>query len=94
MNMTSQPKQIIMDILHIIGYADDKDAYADKFLQLCIQHASKEMIDKKTTRNYNFFLKKATKDLFIEFIDSVYSSLYENQKKKLDSFLLDLSIVK
>ena len=32
--MIQDPKQLLMDILIIIDYQDDKEIYADEFLQL------------------------------------------------------------
>ncbi|MBI4098218.1 MAG: hypothetical protein HY426_04235 [Candidatus Levybacteria bacterium] len=37
--MNSNPKQIILQVLEIIGYSDDKEKYADDFLALCFQKA-------------------------------------------------------
>lgn len=33
------PKQIILQVLEIIGYEDDKEKYANDFLSLCLQKA-------------------------------------------------------
>lgn len=37
--MNTNPKQIILKVLEIIGYEDDKDKYANDFLALCLQKA-------------------------------------------------------
>lgn len=37
--MKNDPKQIILQVLEIIGYEDDKDKYANDFLSLCLQKA-------------------------------------------------------
>lgn len=37
--MNHDPKQIILQVLEIIGYEEDKDKYANDFLALCLQKA-------------------------------------------------------
>ncbi len=37
--MNQDPKQIILQVLGIIGYEGDKDKYANDFLSLCLQKA-------------------------------------------------------
>lgn len=37
--MNHDPKQIILQVLEIIGYEDDKEKFANKFLSLCLQKA-------------------------------------------------------
>lgn len=37
--MNKDPKQIILQVLGIIGYEGDKDKYANDFLALCLQKA-------------------------------------------------------
>lgn len=35
--MNQNPKRIILQVLEIIGYEDDKDKFANDFLSLCLQ---------------------------------------------------------
>lgn len=37
--MNQNPKQIILKVLEIIGYEDDKEKFANEFLSLCLQQA-------------------------------------------------------
>ncbi len=39
MDKNKDPKQIILQVLEIIGYEDDKEKYANEFLTLCLQKA-------------------------------------------------------
>jgi len=42
--MNSNPKQIILQVLEIIGYEGDKSKYANDFLSLCLQKAFMSLV--------------------------------------------------
>jgi hypothetical protein len=43
--MKNDPKQIILEVLSIIGYENDKDKFASEFVTLCMQKAVSNLIN-------------------------------------------------
>lgn len=42
--MNTNPKEILIEVLNIIGYSEDKNIFVDKFIELCVQQALTKLI--------------------------------------------------
>lgn len=51
--MNQNPKDIIIKVLEIIGYADDKQEFADKFIRICEEEAMIQIIHELPQNEYN-----------------------------------------
>lgn len=46
--MQQDPKQILLQVLTIIDYADEKEAFAEEFLQICHEQAMADLLTSLT----------------------------------------------
>lgn len=88
--MDKELNQVILQILTIIDYADDKDAFAAELLQLIQQKAFVSFLqslpqDKQEA--YNKIASDTLKDAFAEYTKTIQVTLSEEQKQKLQQYL-------
>ena len=113
--MNTNPKQIILQVLEIIGYEDDKEKFANDFLSLCLQEALLNLTqelpqdkqdqlaqrmslitpDKTEALLLEYFpkekveeaVKEASRSTFEEYLQTITSTLNDDQGNKLEQYL-------
>lgn len=92
--MDKDLKQVIVQMLTIIGYTDDKDAFATEFLGLIQQKAMVtflQSLPKDKQEEYNKVAGDTLKDAFAGYTKAIQPTLSEDQKQKLQQYLSSLT---
>lgn len=87
------PKEIIIQILDIVGYGDGKQAFADQLLSLCQQQA---IIDLNQRKNFSKeqhleTLRKATEKIISDYILTISPKLSDAQRNNLQTYIQSIA---
>jgi len=119
MNSKKSSREILLEILTIIDYKDNKDAFISKFLKLCMKKSlldillvasdnDKQKIIELSETNLtpeqlegklkdivgkdilNSNLEKSTKEIFSQYLETLYPTLSTSQNQSLRTYLNSL----
>ncbi|MFA6005909.1 MAG: hypothetical protein WC775_05505 [Patescibacteria group bacterium] len=76
MNETPDAKQILLQILEIIGYGENREAFAADFMNLCAQEAMADMIDKLTDEQIEAIQQKLAGSQSVEDTRAALAEFY------------------
>lgn len=88
--MNQNPKNLFLQVLNIIGYADNKEEFADKFFQLCEQQTMANLVKSLPEEQVAASLEETTKEVFNNYLQTVIPTLNTKQKAELESYLKSL----
>jgi hypothetical protein len=95
--MIQNPTTILSNILDIVNYLEDKQAFINQFSETCIkkgladvQSSLPEDSDLISKDQYKKAIQDATSDLFLDFLKSIEPTLTTDQSYALDNYLASL----
>ena len=71
MENSQKPKDIIIQILDLVGYGENKEGFADELLSLCQQQALVDLIKKLPVEKQAFLEKSASSQLNPQQLDQI-----------------------
>lgn len=87
------PKEIIIQILDIVGYGDGKQAFADQLLSLCEQQAIIDLNQRKnfSKEQYLETVRKATEKIISDYILTISPKLSDTQRHNLQTYIQSIA---
>lgn len=91
MEKSQKPKDIIIQILDIAGYGENKEDFADQLLSLCQQQALVDLIKSLPEETILQALKKATENIIKGYLQTISPHLSDTQKKDVQTYIQSLT---